>query len=176
MILKCKNKTANQLIIGDVTIAGNEKAFVFYNRKFFKNVKKISELLISNSIEFIDEYGDVLSINGSKISDDLKELVESMEKLGNSFSSDVKYTSNIEQIIGGNILSIINVMFAKANPVGYNRLTLATVLDAAHIPTLLSMGSIRAAGNAINGLTLDAFFTDERKAKLKEICDSVDLN
>lgn len=175
MILKCKNKTESTLVIGDVSIDPSASAFVFYNRKFFKHGALISQLLGDGSIEFSDEYGDLIAINSQTINGDLKELVDSMEMLGNSFSPDVKYTNSIEQIIGSQILSIIKIMFLKANPAGYNQRDLAVALDGAHIPTLLTMGSIKAAANAINGIATDAFFTNARKAKLVEICNSVDL-
>lgn len=172
MILYVRNKT--QVSIPELNLSPGESTAVFYNRQFFLKRSEIYNNLYSDKIEFLNEENEsfVYLFNGDIFNNDY--LVNHLSKFNEVDLSDFENLTRLELEIGQEILLLIHIIFRKANVQGYTKSQYFTAMGT--LPEMLRFGFVQNAGNYINNISTDSFFTVNRKSKFKEICDSVNLN
>lgn len=177
MILAVKNNTASA--IPGLGLLANEIKTVWMNKTWFTDQTLIREKLRDGSIEFYDENSaKIIYWNGTEIVGDDDILAPMIHLLFRVLPTDEAIT-RAEREACMDIFQIIAVMFRKAKKnnglPGYTDDNMIDALQTKNVFELLLLGRNKGAGNGINAIATDAFFTVDRKTLLKSICDSINL-
>lgn len=170
MITKVRNKTSSP--IASLGLLANEIKVIYYNKTFWAQEQAIRVNLYTDSIEFLNDEGDVVvkgSSNGLPVNNDieLSTVMIVCQSKGEEEKEEALY------MIGLKIIASIRAAFRRANVAGYTRAMLRASLGT--IPDLLRNGDFSEASTAIQAIPTDGFWTAARKTKFKNLCDSVEI-
>jgi hypothetical protein len=185
MIIKIRNKTANTVYLNSENtqlLLANETKLCFYNRPMLLDQTRLRVLLRLDQIEFLDENNAVaVKYNQEyedKIEGDGDEFVEMLTDCIFEYRADnddkiyslkVKIADKIQQLLK----TIFEKVIRKGNLTGYSTINFIDALNSKRVTDLLDYADIATAGTAIGNIATDGFFTNNRKAMFKSLCQSV---
>jgi hypothetical protein len=185
MIVRVRNKTANTVYLNAenaVPLLANETKVCFYNRPMLLDQSKIRVLLRADQIEFLDEnniavvkynpaYESLIEGDGGEFVDMLTDCIFEYQPNDDDavYRLKIKIADKIQQLLK----TIFEKVIRRGNLTNYTTINFIDALNSRRVTDLLDYADIATAGTAIGNIVTDGFFTVNRKAMFKSLCQSV---
>lgn len=185
MAIITKVENISGVIIPELNNLGvGEKRVIYYNRPFFLLHTIIGEQLFAGRIQFIDDENLVVcqrNPNYQSVVDEQftnPQLLNSMyQKFIRNWNPDEEAKASLEEEAGRGILYAIRALrvkqTTKVNPIIYPKSALRLSLTG--ITEHLQNGELDEAATKLALIPNDAFWTNARRNRFIDLCNSVSL-